>query len=45
VDYIYDLNNNRTAKVVDLDGAGAGAATTERYVYDGENIEKTRLLI
>jgi RHS repeat-associated protein len=38
VDYVYDVNDNRTAKVVDLDGAGAGAATTERYAYDGEHI-------
>jgi uncharacterized protein RhaS with RHS repeats len=38
VDYVYDVNDNRTAKVVDLDGAGTGAATTERYIYDGDQI-------
>jgi RHS repeat-associated protein len=38
VDYVYDVNDNRIAKVVDLDGAGTGAATTERYVYDGDQI-------
>jgi RHS repeat-associated protein len=38
VDYVYDVNDNRTTKVVDINGAGTGAATTERYVYDGDQI-------
>jgi hypothetical protein len=30
--YVYDVNNQRIAKVVDGDGAGVGVATTERFV-------------
>jgi hypothetical protein len=36
--YGYDVNNQRIAKVVDGDGAGVGVATTERFVYDGNQI-------
>jgi RHS repeat-associated protein len=38
VEYRYDLYDRRIAKIVDPDGAGAQAATTERYVYDRDNI-------
>jgi RHS repeat-associated protein len=38
VQYVYDAFNRRIAKVVDPDGAGAQAATTERYVYEGDDI-------
>jgi RHS repeat-associated protein len=31
--YVYDVYDQRIAKIVDLDGAGSGAATTERFVY------------
>jgi RHS repeat-associated protein len=31
--YKYDVYDQRTAKIVDLDGDGLGAATTERFVY------------
>jgi RHS repeat-associated protein len=31
--YIYDVYDQRIAKIVDLDGDGLGAATTERFVY------------
>jgi RHS repeat-associated protein len=34
--YTYDVYNQRIAKTVDMDGAGAGVATTERYVYGGD---------
>lgn len=34
VNYTYDVHDQRIAKTVDLDGAGAGAATIERFVYD-----------
>jgi RHS repeat-associated protein len=39
--YVYDVNNQRIAKVVDGDGAGVGVATTERFVYDGNQIALT----
>jgi RHS repeat-associated protein len=38
VAYTYDVNNRRIGKVVDVDGVGAAPATTERYVYDGNQI-------
>jgi YD repeat-containing protein len=38
VEYTYDAFDRRIAKVVDLDGEGAQAPTTERFVYDGEHI-------
>lgn len=38
VSYRYDVNNQRIGKTVDLDGDGPQAATTERYVYDGNQI-------
>lgn len=41
VNYTYDVHDQRIAKVVDLDGAGAGAATTERFVYDRGQIAMT----
>ncbi|NCS36398.1 MAG: RHS repeat-associated core domain-containing protein [Microcystis aeruginosa G11-01] len=31
--YVYDVYDQRIAKIVDLDGDGLGAATTERFVY------------
>lgn len=34
VNYTYDVHDQRIAKVVDLDGAGTGAVTVERFVYD-----------
>jgi RHS repeat-associated protein len=40
-EYTYDVNNNRIAKSVDADGAGAGAAVVERYVLDGDHIALT----
>jgi RHS repeat-associated protein len=39
--YVYDVNNQRIGKTVDGDGVGAGVATTERYVYDGNQIALT----
>jgi hypothetical protein len=38
VQYSYDAFNRRIAKVVDPDGAGVAPATTERYVYEGDDI-------
>jgi RHS repeat-associated protein len=38
VDYTYDSFDSRITKVIDLDGAGAEGATTERYAYDGQHI-------
>jgi RHS repeat-associated protein len=38
VAYTYDVYNQRIAKVVDADGVGAAPATTERFVYDGNQI-------
>ncbi|MEE3717618.1 RHS repeat-associated core domain-containing protein [Tumidithrix elongata RA019] len=38
VAFKYDIFDRRIAKTVDLDGAGAGAAVTERYVYDRDHI-------
>ncbi|WP_425218295.1 RHS repeat-associated core domain-containing protein [Tumidithrix helvetica] len=38
VSYKYDIFDRRIEKTVDLDGAGAGTATTERYVYDRDHI-------
>jgi RHS repeat-associated protein len=35
--YVYDVYNQRIAKIVDLDGDGLGAASTERFVY-GSNL-------
>jgi RHS repeat-associated protein len=40
-EYTYDVNNNRIAKSVDADGAGAGSAVVERYVLDGDHIALT----
>jgi RHS repeat-associated protein len=40
-EYTYDVNNNRIAKSVDADGAGAGGAVVERYVLDGDHIALT----
>jgi RHS repeat-associated protein len=40
-EYTYDVNNNRIAKSVDADGAGAGEAVVERYVLDGDHIALT----
>jgi RHS repeat-associated protein len=36
--HTYDVYNQRIAKVVDLDGAGAAPATTERFIYDSGQI-------
>jgi hypothetical protein len=36
--YVYNVNNQRIAKVVDGDGAGVGVAMTERFVCDGNQI-------
>ena len=41
VAYIYDAYDRRIAKVIDPDGAGPATATTERMVYDGDNIALT----
>jgi RHS repeat-associated protein len=38
IEYRYDLYDRRIAKIVDPDGVGAAAATTERYVYDRDHI-------
>ena len=39
-EYKYDVYNQRIAKTVDADGAGASVATTKRYVYDAnQNID------
>jgi len=38
VEYSYDVYNRRLEKTVDADGAGSGLATSEYFVYDGENI-------
>jgi RHS repeat-associated protein len=38
VQYSYDLYDRRIAQTVDPDGAGATLSTTERYVYDGDNL-------
>lgn len=38
VEYTYDVDNRRIAKVIDWDGAGSDAAETVRYVYDGDHI-------
>jgi hypothetical protein len=38
VDYTYDVYDRRIGKTLDSDGAGTRPATTERYVYDGDNI-------
>ena len=37
-EYTYDAYDRRIEKVVDEDGAGPKAATTEGYVYDGDHI-------
>jgi RHS repeat-associated protein len=52
--YVYDVYDQRIAKIVDLDGDGLGAATTERFVYgsnqnialvfDGNGLLKNRYL-
>ena len=39
--YTYDAYDRRIAKVIDPDGAGPATATTERMVYDGDNIALT----
>ena len=41
VAYTYDAYDRRIAKVIDPDGAGPATATTERMVYDGDNIALT----
>jgi RHS repeat-associated protein len=38
VQYVYDVYNHRIAKLVDLDGEGALPTTTERYVYEDDDI-------
>jgi RHS repeat-associated protein len=38
VAFKYDIFDRRIAKTLDLDGAGAGVAVTERYVYDRDHI-------
>jgi YD repeat-containing protein len=38
VAYTYDVYDRRITKTVDADGAGAGTATEEHFVYDGEHI-------
>ncbi|MGF1486956.1 MAG: RHS repeat-associated core domain-containing protein [Prochloraceae cyanobacterium] len=38
VDYAYDTLDRRLAKTVDLDGAGLQTATTQRFIYQGDNI-------
>jgi RHS repeat-associated protein len=38
VDYTYDVYDRRITKTVDADGVGAGTATEEHFVYDGEHI-------
>jgi len=35
-EYTYDVYNQRIAKTVDVDGAGAAVATTEHYVYGSD---------
>jgi RHS repeat-associated protein len=39
--YTYDVFDNRIAKSVDADGAGAGVAKEEYFVYDGDHIALT----
>ena len=39
--YTYDVFDNRIAKSVDADGAGAGVAKEEHFVYDGDHIALT----
>ena len=41
VAYTYDAYDRRIAKVIDADGAGPATVTTERMVYDGNNIALT----
>ncbi|MFQ4138137.1 peroxidase family protein [Nodosilinea sp. PGN35] len=36
--YAYDVYNRRLSSVMDADGAGAGAANKEHFVYDGSHI-------
>jgi RHS repeat-associated protein len=38
VNYLYDVYDRRIGKTVDPDGAGTRAATTERYVWDGDDL-------
>jgi RHS repeat-associated protein len=38
VQYSYDLYDRRLTQTVDPDGAGTAPTTTERYVYDGDNL-------
>ncbi|ERN39820.1 RHS repeat-associated core domain protein [Rubidibacter lacunae KORDI 51-2] len=38
VEYRYDVLDRRVAKVIDLDGDGPAAATSQYFVYDGEHI-------
>ncbi|WP_158265624.1 RHS repeat-associated core domain-containing protein [Blastopirellula marina] len=40
VDYTYDIFNRRIGKTIDADGAGAGTATEEIYIYDGLREER-----
>jgi RHS repeat-associated protein len=37
-DFTYDVFDRRIGKSVDADGAGPGAATVQRFVYDGDHI-------
>jgi RHS repeat-associated protein len=37
-DYAYDAFDKRISKSVDADGDGAGNASVEKYVYDGDNL-------
>src|SRR5262249_5538888 len=39
--YVYDAFDRRIAKTVDADGAGPGAARTEKFSYDLDNIAVT----
>jgi RHS repeat-associated protein len=41
VDYVYDLNQRLIKRTIDADGAGAGTATAEHFVYDGNQIVLT----
>ncbi|MEW4451991.1 RHS repeat-associated core domain-containing protein [Bremerella sp. JC817] len=40
VDYTYDIFNRRIVKTIDADGAGAGTAIEEIYIYDGLREER-----
>jgi YD repeat-containing protein len=38
IQYSYDAFGKRIAKLIDSNGAGSNAPTTERLIYDGDNI-------